>query len=505
MFDLAEFLLRLFFHTPEEASELVKAHPYTAMFGTFLVLLLAATILYSSAVELLKHILELQHTLRGWTIMIALAVAGGLGAYAIVNHEREGLRTHPNFVDPRYEFVRDAVELTWKYGGHPRRSRDRVVYQLVWGESRDFNYPTPLEPTDGTTYYPETLKIDNGVERWWKVRAKVDGSWTPWSEPVCTVHYENSLERIRLTGRLLVGVSSDETQGVFKFLNGEDLAGVDIGLAERIAAGLAQRFQMPKGSIQPIYVPKRWTELFDPLKNGGADLVIAAVTKLKSRETQYDIAFSKGYYCTGKTLIYASSAKSPPSSRCEAHGRKCPTPARDLLRGRLVGYGEATATAELLEKLQSELGKDAFTKRAYPEVEAPIRKLLVPNSGVQLAMTDTAFAEARVLEGSGLSELRLCPCDFPSGYERIDEYAVAVDRNETELVAEIDKIIDDLKKDKANGLAAIVNKAARDKKAALEKAGERVELDERAFEARFASECPEPASASAASHPHRAK
>jgi ABC-type amino acid transport substrate-binding protein len=286
------------------------------------------------------------------------------------------------------------------------------------------------------------------------VRAKVGGAWTPWSEPVHTTHYENSYERIKLTGKLVVGVSSDTSQGIFKFLDGENPVGVDIELVKSIANHLASNL---KQEIRIEYIPKNWAKLFEPIENGMADIVIAAVTKLTSREQKYNIRFSDGYFCTGKSLLFSRNSGFSPKS-CNNRARKCSASVMRLLNGNL-GYGEGTATEELLDKLVTETKKMSFSKRPFSEIEVPIGKLLASNSGIQFAMTDTVFAEARVLEEESdrLASVRLCDCDYPSTYNRLDEYAIAVDQSETELLDAINATIIN---NKFSGLDKILKDAA---------------------------------------------
>jgi ABC-type amino acid transport substrate-binding protein len=130
------------------------------------------------------------------------------------------------------------------------------------------------------------------------------------------------------------------------------------------------------------------------------------------------------------------------------------------LNGGVVGYGRKTATAELLDKLR---GKNVtFTTRAFAEVDIPVRKLLASRSEIQFAMTDTAFAEARVLEDDSdkLASVRLCDWDYPDPKNPFDEYAVAVEQSETELLNAVNDTIRVLKSDKINGLDQILEDAA---------------------------------------------
>lgn len=292
-------------------------------------------------------------------------------------------------------------------------------------------------------YPPENLlPPDEMTNRWWRVQAKVeDEAWTRWSEPVNTIYYKNAYERIKLTGKLVVGVSSDRSQGIFKFLDGETPAGVDIELANRVAKHLTTEM---KKEVKLETRPRNWGKLFEPLGNGDADLVIAAVTKLPSREVKNNIIFSQSYFCTGKSLLYSTKSGVKPI-KCDTSVR-CNTSVRSLLKGKVVGYGEGTASEELIVKLANEMGK-SFSTRTFPQVEDPII-LLTHNSGIQFAVTDTAFAEVRVLEEEKgvLDSVRFCKCDYPHEYKPLDEYGIAVDQSETELLNAINATIIDLKK-----------------------------------------------------------
>jgi ABC-type amino acid transport substrate-binding protein len=453
-----EFLIGLLRYT-------IENYPKLATLVAFLVFVLAVAFLSSTVDELARQLRRAADTPIGWAAIIGFV---GLGLYAAklyVDNERQKLQPRPVFVEHNKDYIRDPVILTWTFGVDTATPSDRIVYKIVYADSEDFKYPEdPCEippcTTESTTFYPEKKFQETGI-RWWKVRAKVGDVWTPWSDPIRTTHYENSYERIKVTGRLMVGVSSDRSQGIFKFLDGEQQAGVDIELVKRIALFLKHKLGLKK--IEPQYVSKHWSELFDPLKTGSVDIVIAAVTSLKSRERAHNIKFSEGYFCTGKSLLYPAKAGIKPPN-CNA-SIKCNSYMMSVLDGKAVGYGKDTATEELLKVLEKEPRKFAFSKKSFPEVEEPIEKILASNSAIQFAMTDTAFAEARVLERTAgdLISVRLCPCDYPRGYKRLDEYAIAVDTAETDLLEAINTMIRNLKSNNSSDLNEMIKEAAEKK------------------------------------------
>ena len=455
MFGFISWLLS----NPDTSYYFSKHHHAGACCIAFGSIVVIAAILFSSISKLCQTLRQMKETRRGLAGIICLGIIAAMLSWGSVDYVLIRLQPVPVF-HPKQQttFVRDPVELTWTFSGKAENPNEQIVYEVEAGDKQEFDPHDRLFPADSTSFYPH----EKANERWWRVRAIVDGTPTPWSAPIHTVRYENALERIKSTGTLVIGVSSDTSQGIFKFLAGKDPAGVDreagvdIELVKQIAKHLESILNR---DIRIIYNPKSWESVFQPIQDGTADIVVAAVSKLRSREEYYKIRFSDGYFCTGKSLLYSTASGFNPVE-CKPSAGKCTAPVMSRLNGGVVGYGRKTATAELLDKLR---GKNVtFTTRAFAEVDIPVRKLLASRSEIQFAMTDTAFAEARVLEDDSdkLASVRLCDCDYPDPKNPFDEYAVAVEQSETELLNAVNDTIRVLKSDKINGLDQILEDAA---------------------------------------------
>jgi tetratricopeptide (TPR) repeat protein/ABC-type amino acid transport substrate-binding protein len=362
-----------------------------------------------------------------------------------------GKEPAPSFNLKKTVFIREPVELTWTYNGkgHPD------VYEIEDADDKDFQSPHCCWRRVGNilTVTPNATE----TEKWWRVRARVDGEVTRASKPVKTTFYKDVYDRIKQTGILRVTATSNQSRGIFKFLKGADAdaAGVDVELAEQIARQLSVEM---KKEIKKELVPiTTWEDkLFEQLGNGETDVVIDAATKLKYREEKYNIKFSGTYFCAGYSVVYKKVQN--------LEHNKDNLSVRDLIKGKTIAYSRGTASAALIDKLAKEMGEQSFKTVPFDEIEAPIQYIL-NNSNVQFALTDTTFAVARVFEQNEktpgtLDSRQFLDPDFPSestAEERRNEYAVAVYQDEKKLLDSINTTIRDLKN---NGTLQKMLKAA---------------------------------------------
>lgn len=430
-----------------------REHFAWACIIAFLLLLIVGAILVSSVLELVRELARMKGSPRArlYGSIAVLGIGGAILSVFAVVFVLRALEPVPILDSSRIVFIREPVVLTWTFGGG--KPNERVFYDIQVADNQDFARST-TERSDGNAWY----SYRHEGEQWWRVRAETEsGAQGAWSKPLKTTYYENAYSRVKNSkdNHLIVFVSNSVAQGIFRFLDAKgNVTGIDIDLARRTADTLSAEMHKP---IKPFFVPVAWKNLLQQPGLGTSDLIISSITKRDSRENKYQIKFSEPYFCTGQSLLYR---KNDPS------GDK---PVREMLwERRTVGYQEGTTSEQLVEKLAADL-KDSgqpLQLRTFGEAENMVQSLLAPNSGIQLAVTDTAFAVDRVLkEGSGgLASKPFTESDFPQSVtteERRDDYAIAVAQAETKLLEYINKAIADLKGN--GGLKSIFEKAAKAK------------------------------------------
>ncbi|MDQ3812672.1 MAG: ABC transporter permease subunit [Armatimonadota bacterium] len=104
-----------------------------------------------------------------------------------------------------------------------------------------------------------------------------------------TAHAENSLERIRERGSLIIG--TDATYPPFELKVGDRFEGFDIDLGNEIGKELGVRVQWENIN---------WDGIFAALQTGKFDLVISDVVITDKRKKE--MAFSRPYFLSGQTI-----------------------------------------------------------------------------------------------------------------------------------------------------------------------------------------------------------
>jgi ABC-type amino acid transport substrate-binding protein len=129
-----------------------------------------------------------------------------------------------------------------------------------------------------------------------------------------------------------------------------------------------------------------------------------------------------------------------------------------LIEGKKVGVQKGTTSKEILELFKAETENGKFEVQEFPQV-ADVIDAVVKRT-VDYGLTDTPFASAGQLqygaEVLGYRELT-GPDDFPKKLEQerhVEQYAIAVRKDEDELVVAINKIIDEMKE--ANKLGQLL-------------------------------------------------
>ena len=233
-------------------------------------------------------------------------------------------------------------------------------------------------------------------------------------------HYIDSIDRIRTTGTVRIGVAYS-AQGEFAYFDEEEgrLTGFDIELSRWLAARLLP--DMP--NIRPVFVNFNWRDLFDSVSRNQADFVISTITITPEREEEFGLKFSRPYYRTAQACVVLkeSGIRSVPQLRGRRVAVQTGTSSEPV--------GEAfTGSARLYRAANSEAAFDALLRG---EVDAVITDY------------DFALGELREL-GPAATAIPITESDFPENYRgvRSEEYGIAVAQREGNLLKRVNNAID---------------------------------------------------------------
>jgi ABC-type amino acid transport substrate-binding protein len=332
-------------------------------------------------------------------------------------------------------FIGQPIHLGWNYdvqsaaeGSRPAAS---VLFQISSSGRPDFDRDVRTDSyADGQHKYISHIN----ATRFWRVRAvdyRTKKPLSDWSATIRLTQYDSAFDRIKATGKVLVGMSNTEIQGVFKWVDDKGFRGFDVTLARLIVQRLSHNVGHP---LEMLIVSVPWTHILDMPVQGRSDIIISSITKLKQREPQHLITFSSTYYCTAAALIY----------RVGTEGRTI----RDMIAGKIVGVQKKTTSA----RHAAAIAKEMHIKIEYFDTtEALIDKLLKTN--IDFGIVDAPFAAAaqysnRVNGRDRLKFKEFRKADFPASMpedEQVEAYALAVRSGEFELLGAIDKIIAEAK------------------------------------------------------------
>lgn len=145
------------------------------------------------------------------------------------------------------------------------------------------------------------------------------------SRTVRTEVYQNSLERIKHTGELRVGVHADAGEDIFCCIADDDWCGFDIELSSLFAEYLQQLLGTPAPiRLEPVFYP--WPEVISAPNSYEVDMAIASITISTQREAQENIIFSAPYASSGLGVVANMRGfehlASTPVTLEDMHGKK---------------------------------------------------------------------------------------------------------------------------------------------------------------------------------------
>ena len=184
--------------------------------------------------------------------------------------------------------------------------------------------------------------------------------------------------------------------------------------------------------MQCVSNPGGKSNVFD---QGIVGQLISSISKTPRRERQSSIKFTDSYYCTTYALIHRVGTQD---------GR-----IRDMVKGKTVGVQRETTSSDLAGKLA---GDGLFSIKGFDNMES-LENALV-ESRIDLGVTDTSFARSAQLDmrlSNGVDRLKFKEFgqeDLPLIQdERTQEYAIAVQKGEIELLGAINETLAKAKQD----------------------------------------------------------
>lgn len=221
-----------------------------------------------------------------------------------------------------------------------------------------------------------------------------------------------TMSRIEKSGKLVLGTSADYAPYEYHaMIDGKDtIIGFDIAIAEEIAKDMG---------VQLEIVDTDFSGLLSALNTDKVDIVIAGMNPDEERRKAVD--FSKIYYEAVQGVMVRAEDKDKIKSIADLKGKK--------VGAQLGTTQEAIAKEEMPDSTLVSLGKipDLVMELKNKKIDALVVELPVANGYVR-NNNDLVLTEIRVEEESGGS-------------------AIAVKKNNEDLVKLIDKTLDRLKED----------------------------------------------------------
>lgn len=241
---------------------------------------------------------------------------------------------------------------------------------------------------------------------------------------------EDALEQIGSSGRIRIGISH-VAWGPFLCLDEEkvEITGFDIEVAKHVAETIKDEIRR-RGTQKEIrlnFVLFNWTDMLEAVKDNNVDFAISAITKNSDRERRYNITFSDSYYQTH----YSYAMFRNYDNDTGLSGRKAfvikETTSYDVAKG-LVG--------------------DIPTERQNWFVAYNDFRQFRPE--YPIIVDDDALLKYRLYRMKLMGEVKIHTIK-----ERVEEYGIAVNYKQPDLLRLINDSINELKENKVNGLSRL--------------------------------------------------
>ena len=368
-----------------------------------------------------------------WVVIGTLTIGFFLSfAFSIVNKVAETTIPVPSLKVGKEVFVGEPIALSLNFD---KQGNDQpTVFEIESAKDKTFHDDLIKEWTGDSEIAQINRKI-NGARYWHVCVLKAGTRFGRCSDHVLISQYENAISRITSTCQMTIYVANTYEQGIFRFIkegSDKNFTGFDTKLASHIASKIIEKLKLSDTCGRTVdhptkIVPVAWSDLFDNLSKGSADMAISAITRTKEREEHFRIRFSNPYYCTSQAIMWV--------------GKRETHPLKKIMPGKRIGVPEKTTSENFVNYLSTKLGKKLFEVKKYKDVPAIISALT--SSEIDYGIADELFAKSARMRLHKAVETdfnfrKLNRDDYPAVDE---EYAVAVSAREDKLLNYINEII----------------------------------------------------------------
>lgn len=204
--------------------------------------------------------------------------------------------------------VQNTLYFEWQFD--KSGIEDKKIEYLVDITNKSKNKKITTAPMiDNNTSTDEVGELDI------QVSVLFDGQIYSKSKTHTVKHYKRTLDKIKHTREMVVGIYNDSSEGTFCYKDEKGKTrGFDIDLIQLIADNLFLE-DLPGGDpatllksskkddINVIFKYHKWVDLMKVVGDGNIDLAIASITIRKDREKEHKIIFSEPYLDTTLAAI----------------------------------------------------------------------------------------------------------------------------------------------------------------------------------------------------------
>ena len=230
----------------------------------------------------------------------------------------------------------------------------------------------------------------------------------------CSSGKGKSLDDIKKAGKLVVYTEAGFAP--YEFIYNNEIVGVDVEIMKEVAKKLGVKAEVSDVDFNTICAS---------VKSGKADVGAAGITINDERKLSVD--FSMPYSTTEQYIIVAENNDTIKTL--------------EDLSGKKIGVQEGTTSDSAVNKLISD---KVVTDTVVTGYKSPaIAAASVPNK-IDAVVTDKLTAELIVKNNSGLKTFKLVD-KSGNPIAEIEEYGIAVAKGNSELLAVINEVIQELK------------------------------------------------------------
>ena len=226
---------------------------------------------------------------------------------------------------------------------------------------------------------------------------------------------QTALERIKESGKLVM--ATDATWPPFEYMKGEEVVGVDAAIAAEVAADLGVELEIINVAFDSLSMY---------LQSGEADVALAAITMTEERGEVME--FSEAYTDSCQYIIVKKDNEEVDSL--------------NDLAGFIIGAHLGT-TGDYMAQDEVNMGVLAGTGASVQQYkDLSVASMGLSAGDVQAIICDKLLAENLCEENDDLKCFEAC---YEDGPVEAEQYGVAANKGETDLIAEVNKTIERLK------------------------------------------------------------